>query len=335
MAASSSHQWLAPPQPSIQASIPISCMNFDGTDPWHCRSTKTGKLSENYKELLEKRMEAMKESTAVAGITEMNPIWYGWYLENVMTKKRWKDWDSVHDEHDCAFFWDKKQVVPTSPASPRTLTYVFEENEIPTESKYETYWWRQLMTVEFQSVKYPSNVFKCTITHSISGSISEGEKQTKMSGNIPNHMARIQYYAMDKFGRVIHEPSLAAGRPSMSVIMGDFNVFEKIWKQNLKDAIDAIPTLTQVVEKTSITAKDAVRRDFMAMLCQNQEWEAFRNDDVASSRKKTLNWSKEHKPLFSLSGVRCHRQQCQGQPRRGRQMQSHQNQPRRRGRPWS
>ena len=279
----------------------------------HCASMNLGgggkgepfmtnaRSARKYKLRLPAEVKAMLAQRDVVGVTEINPEWFAWLMQQPGFVGD-GPYRAVHDDHDVAIFWDRFRVEPTSPGN-QVVRPNFLLSEIPVDED-AWYSWRQFITVEFKCLASPQVVFTAACTHSIAGSIKEGPRKTEIRGNTGtaqrNAKDMIARRAMEKALLQCHGPSLVAGNAeALTIFMGDWNVTDPRFKADAEDAINQARLTT--VAHTVMTARYQTERDHVVCFGDHQCWHASRVDDIAAETtfaalKACIG--KEHKPVF-------------------------------------
>ena len=237
----------------------------------------------------------------VVGVTEINQTWFDWLMGQPGFVEE-GPFRGVHDGHDVAIFWDRFTVEPTNPRKPQVVHPNFLPSEIPLDDQAR-YSWRQFMRVEFKCLASPQVIFTAACTHSIAGSIEEGDRITKIKGSSSNAKNRnksmIAMRAMEKALKHCHMPSLAAGNAkTFTIFMGDWNTSAVRMKEDVEDAITEARAAG--VAQTVMTARGTEERDHVVCFSEHQHWHARRDDYIPAATIAALKGciGKEHEPVF-------------------------------------
>ena len=132
-----------------------------------------------YKKRLQQEFAAMAKDRDLIGLTELNPNWYDWLVQQPWTHP----FKSVHDGHDVAIFWDTSKFERKDPNSPPTVTKIFDSHELGALTQAaQRLDWRTFIAVELKYILSPPVVITAACTHTHRNSKSKsGPRNTDCS----------------------------------------------------------------------------------------------------------------------------------------------------------
>ena len=175
-------------------------------------------------------------------------------------------YECVHDNVDCCIIWNTGKLARASDAIIRS----YSNGEIPDDTPSNRLAWRQFLTVSFNCLASPQVTLSVACTHSARGHQKHGSRATFVQGSpatADRFMSQVARHALEKFLRISHLPSFAAGPEHVSLMMGDFNTTNATWP------VDVAEALISATQYTPLHAQGQSRRDHAVVFHGKGQWD--------------------------------------------------------------